>query len=172
MLMLHGAMGLHVSGRLDGPWGFRTGVALWLLLLRRDITCRHHLVTSHWTLLWWVRWGVVRRNDVGGTASAHPLTPHRNIVRTLLRHLLCAQEGLNGLLQTVEASFELVILGASNILFSIAIIKSVGGFGLVDDDTYTGSTMCHWHFACSPRRVHGPHGCALDASHYVMPKRE
>lgn len=140
MLMLHGAMGLHVSGRLDGPWGFRTGVALWLLLLRRDITCRHHLVTSHWTLLWWVRWGVVRRNDVGGTASAHPLTPHGNIVRTLLRHLLCAQEGLNGLLQTVEASFELVILGASNILFSIAIIKSV--WGSVSSMTRTLARLC------------------------------
>ena len=140
MLMLHGAMGLHVSGRLDGPWGFRTGVALWLLLLRRDITCRHHLVTSHWTLLWWVRWGVVRRNDVGGTASAHPLTPHSNIVRTLLRHLLCAQEGLNGLLQTVEASFELVILGASNILFSIAIIKLV--WGSVSSMTRTLVRLC------------------------------
>ena len=27
--------------------------------------------------------------------------------------------------------------------------------------TYTGSNVRHWHFDCSPRLVHGPHGCAL-----------
>lgn len=28
--------------------------------------------------------------------------------------------------------------------------------------TYTGSKVRHWHFDCSPRRVQGPQGCALE----------